>query len=156
MSSSDPSNGRPRAEQELLDRYRLLSQHARDIVLFIRPDGRILEANDAAVSAYGYSHAELLALTIFDLRDPTTASLVPAQMFEADSHGITFETSHRRKDGSTFPVEVSSRGAEVAGERLLLSLIRDIGERKRAEEELRSSERRYRTLIEGVLQLMWV
>src|SRR5436309_3250176 len=57
----------------------------------------------------------------------------------AHAEGLTFETVHRRKDGSTFPVEVSSRGAEVAGERLLLSLIRDISERRRSEEELRRS-----------------
>src|SRR3954470_21783191 len=53
----------------VLDRYRLLSQHARDIVLFVRPpDGRIVEANAAAVAAYGYDHAELLRRSIADLR----------------------------------------------------------------------------------------
>ena len=64
----DPTRPDP---AHLLDRYRLLSQHARDIVLFVRPpDGRIVEANDAAVAAYGYDHAELLGLSIADLRDP--------------------------------------------------------------------------------------
>ena len=126
----------------LLDRYRLLSQHAKDIVLFIRADGRIAEANDAAVAAYGYDHDSLLGMTIFDLRDPETAGLILEQMIQADGHGITFETVHRRRDGSAFPVEVSSRGAEVGGERLLLSIVRDVSERKRAEEELREADRR--------------
>ena len=101
------------AEREL-ERYRLLAQHASDIVLFIRLDGRIVEANAAAVAAYGYDHPTLTGLTILDLRDPATAGMVPHQMFEADEAGITFETWHRRKDGSQFPVEVSA-GAEVAG-----------------------------------------
>src|SRR4051794_38202645 len=101
-----------------LERYRLLSENARDIVLFIRLDGRIIEANQAAVAAYGYSREELLSLNVVDLRDPGSAHLVPAQMLQADAAGVTFETLHRRKDGTCFPVEVSSQGAHIGGERL--------------------------------------
>jgi PAS domain S-box-containing protein len=129
------------AEREL-ERYRLLAQHASDIVLFIRPAGRIVEANAAAVAAYGYDHPTLTGLNILDLRDPATAGMVPQQMFEADEAGIAFETWHRRKDGSIFPVEVSARGAEVAGERLILSLIRDITKRREAQEALKEADRR--------------
>ena len=128
------------AEREL-ERYRLLAQHASDIVLFIRLDGRIVEANAAAVAAYGYDHPTLTGLTILDLRDPATAGMVPHQMFEADEAGIAFETWHRRKDGSKFPVEVGG-GAEVAGERLILSLIRDITKRREAQEALKEADRR--------------
>jgi two-component system CheB/CheR fusion protein len=128
--------------ERLLDRYRLLAQHARDIVLFIRPDGRIVEANDAAVAAYGYDHGTLLTLTIFELRAPSTAPQIGDQMTLADGLGLTFETLHRRSDGTLFPVEVSSRGADVGGERLLLSLIRDITDRKLAEAALREADRR--------------
>ena len=56
--------------------------------------------------------------------------------------GILFEARHRRRDGSAFPVEVSSRGMTIGGERVLLSVIRDITERARAEQSLRESERR--------------
>jgi PAS domain S-box-containing protein len=62
-------------------------------------------------------------------------------MASADSAGILFESVHLRKDGSTFPVEVSSIGATIEGTRTLLSVIRDITERKRAEEALRQSEK---------------
>ncbi len=51
-----------------VERYRLFYQHARDIALFVRPDGRIAEVNDAAVAAYGYTREELLARTVYDLR----------------------------------------------------------------------------------------
>jgi PAS domain S-box-containing protein len=129
------------AEREL-GRYRLLAQHARDIVLFIRPDGRIVEANAAAVAAYGYDHPTLTGLNILDLRDPATAGMVSHQIFEADEVGTTFETWHRRKDGSRFPVEVSARGAQVAGERLILSLIRDITKRREAQDALKEADRR--------------
>jgi PAS domain S-box-containing protein len=55
-------------------------------------------------------------------------------MAQADQNGMLFETLHRRKDGSVFPVEVSSIGTDIGGERLLLSIIRDITERKRVAE----------------------
>ena len=122
----------------VLQRYRILAYQSRDIVLFVRrDDGHILEANAAAVKAYGYTQQELLTLSIHDLRAPETRRLTPDQMAEADARGILFETVHRRKDGGTFPVEVSSRGATISEDRLLISIIRDITERKRVEETLR-------------------
>lgn len=125
---------------------RILFERARDIILFIRRDGRIVDANEAAEKAYGYKREELLSMTIYHLRAPETAPLVAEQMSRADSRGILFETVHRRKDGSTFPVEVSSRGATIDGQRLLLSIIRDISDRKRAERALQESEERFRAL----------
>ncbi|HLF28618.1 MAG TPA: PAS domain S-box protein [Anaerolineae bacterium] len=123
--------------EEVLRRYDLLASHSRDIILFMRrDDGRILEANDAALAAYGYSREELLALTIKDLRAPDALALTADQMSEADSQGILFETVHRRKDGSTFPAEVSSQGAIIGGAHTLISVIRDITERRCAEEEI--------------------
>jgi len=138
--------------EETLRRYELLANHTRDIVLFIhRDDGRLLEANAAAVTAYGYSREELLELTIHDLRAGPTQNSTAGQMAVADSQGILFETEHRRRDGSTFPVEVSSQGARIGGRHTLISVIRDITERKRAEESLRDSEERVRRKLESVL-----
>lgn len=126
---------RARAEQ-ILRRYELLAQHSRDIILFMHRDGKILEVNQAACAAYGYSREELLSLTIFDLRPPDTLPEASQRMAEADAGGTLFETVHQRKDGSTFPVEVSSRGETIGGKRTLISVIRDITERKRAEAEI--------------------
>jgi PAS domain S-box-containing protein len=135
--------------EEALRRYELLSAHTRDIILFMRrDDGRILEANSAAANAYGYSHDELLALSIQDLRLPDARGLTAEQMAEADTQGILFETVHHRKDGSTFHVEVSSRGATIGGTRTLISVIRDITARKRAEEDLRQRSLELRQLTE--------
>jgi PAS domain S-box-containing protein len=124
---------RNRAEAELR-RYALVVQQSRDIILFMnRDDGRIIEANPAAAVAYGYSRDELLGLTIQDLRAPETQEVVAEQMEYADTKGVLFESAHRRKDGSTFPVEVSSRGAAAGGTRTLVSVVRDITDRRRAE-----------------------
>jgi PAS domain S-box-containing protein len=133
--------------EETLRRYELLSAHAWDIILFMqREDGRILEVNSAAVNAYGYSGDELLTRSIQDLRAPDTRGLTAEQMGEADSRGILFETVHQRKDGSTFPVEVSSRGATIGGVRTLISVIRDITERKRREARIAQLTRLYAVL----------
>ncbi|MGE5258093.1 MAG: PAS domain S-box protein [Hyphomicrobiales bacterium] len=136
--------------------FRLLVENSRDIILFIRrADGRILEANSAAAMAYGYSLDELLRLRVQDLRDPNTLDLVPNQMAKADTEGILFETTHRRKDGSCFPVEISSRGATINGMRTLVSVGRDITERKRSEEALQNSELQFRNLADSMPQLVW-
>jgi len=115
--------------------YRELHDHVRDIILVIDADtGRIVEANRAAEQAYQYTRAELLELAIYDLRIEAPPS-VTDQMRVADRQGTLFEALHRRKDGSVFPVEVSSRGETLADSRYLLSIIRDITERKHAEDE---------------------
>jgi len=112
-----------------------LFEHARDIVLVLdADDGRVIDANAAAEHAYGYARAELLARTVFDLRG-VEAGVVSQQMRIADAEGILFESVHQRRDGSRFPIEVSSRGATIGGRRLLLSVIRDITARKRLEAE---------------------
>jgi PAS domain S-box-containing protein len=126
--------------EEYLRRFELLSKHSRDIILFMgHKDGRILEANKAAIQAYGYHRDELLALTIQDLRAPDTRSLTTEQMAQADAEGILFETIHQRKDGTNFPVEVSSQGATIGDKRMLISIIRDITERKQIEQELQAA-----------------
>ncbi len=127
---------------ERLSRYELLIAHSRDIILFVRRgDGRILEANAAATKAYGYNREELLTLTIDDLRAADMKSLTAEQLTKADAQGILFETIHRRKDGSTFPVEVSSQGVTVDGTRALISIVRDMTERRGAEAKILSLAR---------------
>ncbi len=117
-------------------------EQCRDAILFLRrDDGRLLYVNPAAEAAYGYSRDELLALTIFDLRAFDGRPAVESQMQTAAAGGVLFESWHRRKDGSRFPVEVSSRGVNVDGVDLLVSIVRDITERKRAEEAVREADR---------------
>jgi PAS domain S-box-containing protein len=129
------------AGRATLQRYEMVVEHSRDVILFMRrEDGRILEANAAAVAAYGYGRDELLARSIRDLRAAETLGAMAAQMRDAGGRGVLFESVHRRKDGSTFPVEVSSRGVTVDGTQMLISIVRDITERKRADEALRRSE----------------
>lgn len=144
-----------KAAEEVLQRYRLLSEKARDIILFVdSDDGKITDANDAAVQAYGYTREELLSLTVYDLRkwDPSIESRVP----QADYEGIFFEARHLRKDGTSFPVEVSSKGTTIGNKRVNLSIIRDITERKNAERKLRESEEKYRYLFDNATDAIFL
>ena len=130
-----------RRREILSERYELLARHTHDIVLFIDRFGRIVEANDAAVIAYGYPREELCTLHISDLREPSTHGDIAPRMEEAFRSSVLFETLHRRKDGSSFPVEVGSRSANVAGEMLLLSVIRDITDRLQLQAGLVQADR---------------
>jgi PAS domain S-box-containing protein len=141
----------------VLQRYELLARHTRDILLFVESDsGRIVGANTAAESAYGYPREELLELNIADLRAPTTRDLIDDQMSQADTNGILFETTHRRRDGSTFPVEVNSIGSIIGGVRVLLSTIRDITKRRQWEVTLRESEATLRAILDATQESIWL
>ena len=142
-----------RRSEELLLRYRLLFAEAADVMWFVRAgDGAIVEANAAAEAAYGYTREELLRLRIADLRVNESAAEIERQLGRAAAGGILFETEHRRKDGSVFPVEVSSRGiATVEGGTVLLSVVRDITTRKRTESELAKATGRLEGTLEGAV-----
>ncbi len=131
-------------------RYDLLAEPTRDVILFVRPsDGRILDANAAAATTYGWTRDELRGKSVYDLRSPASAPSAAAQLAAASAGPVRFETEHRRRDGSTFPVEVSSQGTLLDGERVLVSVLRDATERRATEEALRESEERLALAIEA-------
>jgi PAS domain S-box-containing protein len=131
--------------------HETLMNHSRDIILFIRyQDGRILEANSAAERAYGYSREELLGLTVFDIRAPDSVASARAQLAEAKTRSILFETRHRHRDGCIFPVEVSSKEAIIGGQSVLVSIVRDISQRKKADAALQQSRKRFRSAIDSM------
>jgi len=120
-------------EQALVRHFEYLSRFANDIVLLTDETGVIVEANDRAVAAYGYSHDELVGLAMGRLRDDQSA----IRYHDDESmDGIVYEAVHRRKDGTGLPVEVSVRSLEVQGRLFAQAIIRDISGRKRDEEQL--------------------
>jgi PAS domain S-box-containing protein len=132
-------------KQEDLEKYQLLSKVTSDIILFIDySSGKILDANEAALKAYGYSRKELLSLKICDIRKKF--DFASEQMLAIKS-SVSFESIHRRKDGSCFSVEVSSQKIDTGGTCILVSIIRDISEKKEAIEALYQSETTFKTLF---------
>lgn len=130
---------RQREERNALtSHYETLLKRARDIILLINADGEIVEANDAAVAAYGWSTDELRGMRVRDLRaDESQATIERDWRASASPEGVLFEAVHRRKDGSTFPVEVGARSLEIQGKLYRQSVIRDISARRQTEAHLR-------------------
>ena len=131
-----------RRAQEALVRYRLLSEFAADVMFFFRArDLRIVEANAAAALAYGRSRAELLGTPVIELLAPESREALPARLDEAGRRPLQYESVHRHRDGTTFPVEVSLRGMAIDDEPVLLAIVRDVRERHRLEYELRQAQK---------------
>ena len=139
VSVGDVSNRK--AHEMSLRRYELLRDHAQDVLLFIDSEnGRILEANRAAERCYGYTAAELTTLHIQQLRLDVTEDF-DDQFRAAGSKAVMFETVHRRKDGSPFPVEVAARPTRLGDDHVILSVIRDVTERRALQAKLIESDR---------------
>jgi PAS domain S-box-containing protein len=129
--------GEVRRRQGALTRYRLLSEVTRDIILFVdRTSLEIIEANAAASDAYGIAHAELIGRSLLDLLDRAHRDV--AVPFDAADRpqGVSYESMHRRADGTAFPVEVQAHTAEIDGRRVSVQIIRDATERQRASQAL--------------------
>jgi diguanylate cyclase (GGDEF)-like protein/PAS domain S-box-containing protein len=112
-----------------------------------KPDGRLLEVNDAYCRMSGYTREELLSMSIPQLEAVESPEQVARRIQQVLEDGFEcFETRHRRKDGETWDVEMSVSYWRQAGE--LLQFARDITRRKRAEEALRNVGIYNRSLIE--------
>ncbi len=134
-----------RAATELASRLRraeLLARHANDIILLADGSGQVVDVNDRFCELLGHTREEALRLNVRDLRDPAKleeAAGRAGEPFESDA-GL-FETRFRRKDGSTFPVEVSVRAAEIDGAVHRQAIVRDITDRRRLELQLQLADR---------------
>jgi PAS domain S-box-containing protein len=117
--------------------YEAALHNANDIIILFSSEGNILKVNKKAIDSYGYNEEELLSKNIFELRNRGKLELVNTQLEKAKLGEIEFETIHYRKDGSSFPVEVKSIGIEINNHRFVLSIVRDITNRIKNEEETR-------------------
>ncbi len=132
-------------------KFRDLFDYAGDAIFIHDLGGHFLEVNHTACQRLGYTKEELLQMTPVDIDLPEYAALVRERIEELQKKGsLFFETAHLTKDGRKIPVELSSRIIEYEGTPAVLSIARDITERKQAEENLQQSELRYKTLFENV------
>jgi PAS domain S-box-containing protein len=141
------------AEQSLAestDRYRLFVENAGDAIYLADQAGTLLDVNPEACRQTGYSREELLGMLVQDLDVHETPEM-DAYITPGKTIGTTsFESEHRRKDGSIFPVEVRAAAIDTSGKTLLLGFVRDISDRKQAEASLRESEERLRIISENI------
>jgi PAS domain S-box-containing protein len=129
-------------------RFRTFVDYATDGFFLFDDHATVLDVNRQACESLGYSREELIGKhpTDFDVGlDQSSIERLRDRMLAGET--VTFETRHKRKDGTHFPVEIRAGQFEQSGRRYL-SLVRDITERKQAEDELRASEERFRILVD--------
>ncbi len=150
---------RGRAEDALHEsdrRHRWLIESAPDPMLIVDEDGRITIVNTATERLFGYEREELIGATVEQLIPAHLEGVHAAHRASYGAHArrrnmsaSTNERLGRRKDGSLFPAEISLSPLQTADGMLVTAAVRDITQRKRAEEALRESEERYRDYYEN-------
>lgn len=128
--------------EEALKLFRMLIDRSNDAIeIMDLKTGRFLDVNEKGCQDLGYSREEFLALSVFDI-DPIVTPLKFKGIGDElrKSGSLLWEGYHRRKNGSTFPVEVNIKYVKLDRD-YMIAVVRDITERKQAEEKLKESER---------------
>ena len=120
------------------ERFRALIEQASEALFLIRTDGRFVDVNQRVCEALGYSRKELLQMSVPDV-EPASPPKYFKKFVNSLTPGtpVTVEAVHKRKDGSTFPVEIRTGLIDLHGQYHLLSFVRNITERKQSEQQLK-------------------
>lgn len=144
-------------QQALLEasrkRFSTLFDFSSDAIFILDITGKFIDVNKTAYTRLGYSKKEMLAMHVADLVPPEFAAIAPARMERVVQNGYAvFESAHYRADGTAMPVEINARLIDLDGQQVIMSVIRDISERKEFEEQLRQSQKMEAigTLVGGI------
>lgn len=141
------------ATRETSEQFRTLFEASPEAIMLVDPnnsDWTIMDCNATGCAMNGYTHDELIGQSV-DILNPTPGDPAGRMDYLARirTAGILrYEASHRRKDGTVFPIEVATSLIRLGGREVILGIDRDITERKQAEEALHKSEALYRQAIE--------
>ncbi|MDO8872062.1 MAG: PAS domain S-box protein [Methanoregula sp.] len=152
----DELSKKEQALQESEEKYRTIFENAGDAIAIHDLEGHFVEVNDVICRRFGYTRKELLKMRIVDVDNPDHAKEVGAQMGELTKKGhVIFETVHIARDGRQIPTEVSAVLFHLGNTPLVMSIARDITGRRRMEDALRESGKKYRDLVELLPQTVF-
>jgi PAS domain S-box-containing protein len=144
------------AIRESEERFHSMFERHDSVMLLIDPEtGKIIDANLAAAQFYGRSQEELCSQSIDDINTLSKEEVAAERMKALREKKNFFIFPHRLASGEIRTVEVHSSPIDIGGKAVLFSVISDITERKRAEESLQESERKYRSLVNTLNEGIW-
>ncbi len=134
-------------------KFHTFFDNAADAIFIHDLEGNFLEINEIACKRLGYTRGELLNLTPMDIDIQSNAKEVPEKTDKILKKGsLIFETVHLTRDGKKIPTEISSKAIDYHGERVILSIARDISRRKEAEKQIGKLQHRLQNAMkEGKL-----
>ncbi len=151
---------RMQAEQELRlseERFRKLFENHAAVMLVLDPDtGNIVDANRASADFYGWSVEELKTMHIQQLNPVSVKEIRNNLEKSRSAKQNRFFFRHRCSDGSLRDVDVFTSTIEIAGKKFLYAIVFDITESKLAEKALCDSERKFRTITEQMVEVVFV
>jgi two-component system cell cycle sensor histidine kinase/response regulator CckA len=135
------------------EQFRSIFDGLGDGVAISQPGGKFLEVNRVLCERLGYTREQLLSMPVSAINSPESAATIPGHVDEIMRGGgvRAIDATHVRRDGTEMPIEAVSRLIEFRGKPAILTVYRDIAERKRAEEALAASEARLRTAMDTML-----
>jgi PAS domain S-box-containing protein/putative nucleotidyltransferase with HDIG domain len=143
------------AEAALRDsetRYRTIVENLNDALHVIDLKGNILDVNDNACLQLGYTRDEMIGKNILDIDSFDSAQELQRKLLRIETEGAAvFESAEVRKDGSFLPVEVSAKLISSKGKGIIQAFVRDISERKKAEEEQAKSVKKLEQTLKGTV-----
>ena len=126
---------------------RALIENSRDGIIIFDVEHRIIEVNRRYAEMLGYAPEEMIGLYSWNVDADMTEADIRVAFADPLAVNTTFETRHRRKNGTIYDTEVSARGAYINGRGVFMTIVRDITEQKQAREMLREREELYRSIV---------
>lgn len=148
-----------RHKQDLTNKWQSLDpfETSHDAIFLETLEGDILDCNSAAAETYGYSKSELCSLNVRDLITGNGNVRLHEHMAEQAGAGELFvEAEGKRKDGTSFPLEIRTQVVSIDGEKRVVAHVHGITDRKHTQKGLLRSERLYRTLFEQAKDAIFI